>query len=51
MGGSDNIGEKLVGIFALADEKLLANLQENWGQAGNQQAVQDTQVLNTSLGL
>lgn len=51
MGGSDNIGEKLVGIFALADETLLANLQENWGQAGNQQAVQDTQVLNTSLGL
>ena len=51
MGGSDNIGEKLVGIFALADAKLLASIQQNWQQSGNQQAVQDTQVLNTSLGL
>tara|TARA_B110000914_G_scaffold219348_2_gene227885 strand:- start:144 stop:1937 length:1794 start_codon:yes stop_codon:yes gene_type:complete len=50
MGGNDNIGQKLVGILALADEKLLANLQSNWQQSGNQQAVADTQVLNTSLG-
>ena len=49
MGGNDNIGQKLVGIFALADETLLTNLQSNWQQSGNQQAVQDTQVLNTSL--
>ena len=47
--GKDNIGEKIIGILALADPDLLDRFRQGWRREGKQGAAEDTMVLGTFL--
>ena len=45
--GKDNIGEKIIGILALADPDLLERFRRGWQRDGRQGASEDTMVFTT----
>jgi DNA-binding winged helix-turn-helix (wHTH) protein len=45
--GEDNIGEKIIGILALADPGLLERFRQGWRRDGRQGAAEDTMVFTT----